>query len=286
MRSSSRVGRRLRTLTVGVLLPVASTMLSMRVTAADIRPGTLVFAGAGSNVPIILLLAEAFGRTRPDVNIHVPASIGSTGGIRAVADRAIAVALIARPLREQERGMGLTVVPYARTAQAIAVHPSVADEEITFDEIVQIYRGKKTRWRDGREIVVLTREPGDSMTELMERHVPGFKEAYAESWQTRRWKVLYTDQDMNRWLANTPHGIGFSDMGQITGGRLPLKVLKLNGVLPTPESVLSGRYPLVKTQAFVFRPDGLPAGARAFMDFVRSREGERILRTNGYVPTE
>jgi phosphate transport system substrate-binding protein len=63
-----------------------------------------------------------------------------------------------------------------------------------------------------------------------------------------------------------------------------VKALKVNGVAPTLENVASGTYPLVKTLTFVFKEDKLNPVARAFVDFVRSPEGERILTANGYLP--
>lgn len=282
------ITRKLLTLGVGLLLVVAVTTLvrSVRASAGETPFGPLVFAGSGTNLPITRLLAEAFGRAHPEIKIDVPTSIGSTGGIRAAADGGITVGLISRPLRENEKGLGLTVLPYARTVVVIGAHQGVTDDGITFEDLVNIYKGVKSRWKGGQEIVVLTREPGDSSIEVLEREVLGFKEAYAESQRTKRWINLYTDQEMNRVLARTPNAIGLSDMGAITAERLPIKALKVNGVFPTHENVQSGRYPLVKTLAFVFLKDKLPAGAKAFVEFVRSREGEKILRANGYLPGE
>jgi phosphate transport system substrate-binding protein len=263
---------------------LAALVPSPRAWAGEPPHAPLIVAGSGSNLPITRLLAEAFRRARPEITIEVPASIGSTGGIRAAAEGAVALGVISRPLRDQEKGLGLAVLPYARTAVVIGAHPTVAEDGITSDDLVEIYKGTKTRWKDGREIVVLTREPGDSSIEVLEGAIPGFKAAYAESHRAKRWTVVFTDQEMNRLMARTPSAIGLSDVGAITAERLPLKTLKVNGVLPSPENVLSGRYPLVKTLAFVYRQDRLPAGATAFLDFVRSRQGGQILKANGYLP--
>ena len=278
--------RRLLKPGAGLLVAAALTAwgLPVRTSVGQSPPQPLTLAGSGSNLPISRLLAEAFRPTHPEITIDIPASIGSTGGVRAAAEGAIAVGLISRPLRDREKGLGLTVVPYARTAAVIGAHPSVADDGITFEDLVNIYSATKSRWKDGREIVVLTREPGDSSIEVLERVVPGFREAYAESQKAKRWTTLLTDQEMNKVLASTPYALGLSDMGAITAERLPIKVLRVNGVPPTPKNVRSGRYPLVKTLAFVFLQENLPAGARAFLEFVRSREGRKILEANGYLP--
>jgi phosphate transport system substrate-binding protein len=277
---------RLRASSAGVLGGLAMIVGAMlgSATAAETRSSPLVFAGSGSNLAITRLLAEAFRRIHPDITIEIPASIGSGAGIRAAADGAIAVGLISRPLKESERRLGLTVIPYARTAVVVGANPTVVDDGLTFEELVQIYKGLKTRWSDEREIVVLTREAGDSSLEVLEQDIPGFSAASAESRRTRRWKTLYTDQEMTRMLAVTPYALGPSDLGTITAERSPVKVLKLEGVAPTPEHVRSGRYRLVKTLAFAFRRDRLSVETRAFIDFVRGPEGAKILQASAFVP--
>lgn len=244
----------------------------------------LIFAGSGTNLPIIRILAQVFAKQYPNIDIEVPASIGSTSGIRAVADNAIAIGLISRPLKESEKGFGLDLVTYAHTPLIIAVHPSVAEEKITAAEIIDIYRGTKRSWKSGREIIVLTREPGDSSIEAMAKGVPGFREVYEESWKAQRWSTLLTDLAMNKTLAKTPQAIGFSDLGAITIEGHRIKALMVNGVAPTLKNVEEGKYPLVKPLIFVFHQEKLPLAAREFLAFVRSKAGAKILRANGYLP--
>lgn len=246
---------------------------------------TMTFAGSGTNLPIIRLLANAFKSKHPGVHITVPASIGSTSGIRAAADRAITIGLISRPLKENETKLGLDIITYAHTPLIIGVHPSVTEDSITSAELVDIYRGKKTNWANGKEIIVLTREPGDSTIEVLVKSVTGFAEAYRTSQKEKRWTTLLKDLEMNESLANTPNAIGFSDLGAIVTEKHRIKPLKINGVEPTIRNTKNGSYPFVKPLMFVFLKDSkLPPAARDFLDFVRSKEGKKILRLNGYLP--
>lgn len=243
----------------------------------------LVFAGSGTNLPIVRVLAKAFQRSHPGIEIDVPESIGSTGGIQAVAYGAIALGLISRELKDKEKGKGLTVLTYARTPMIIGVHPSVPEDNITYEELLNIYRGKKRTWRDGNDIVVLTREPGDSSIEVLVRGIPGFREAYDESLKAKRWTVLLSDLKMNETLAKTPDAVGLSDLGLITIEKHAIKPLKVNGTAPTLKSLQGGNYTLYKTLSFVYRKDTLTAGAREFMAFVKSGQGKKILTDNGYL---
>lgn len=270
-----------------LLMLVATISLQIAAAWSGQAPSrNFVIAGSGTAQPSVRPLAEAFSMLHPNIRIEIPPSLGSAGGIQAAADGAVTIGLASRPLRDSEKGGGLTVLPYARTIVVIAVHPTVADDGITFDDLVQIYRGAKSRWRDGREIIVLTREPGNSSLMVLDEEIPGFKEAYAESQQAKRWRTIFTYEEMVQVLGRTPYAIGLADMGAITTQRLSLKPLKINGVLPTPENVRSGKYPLVKTMTFVFLKDKLPAEAKAFLEFVRSSEGKTILRAKGYLPVE
>ena len=268
------------------LSAVAAILLIVTPAHAGQSPGSLVFAGSGSSLPIMRLLAEAFTKGRPDVRIEIPASLDSTGGIRAAADGGITVGLVSRSLRAPEKGLGLTVLPYARSPLVLAVHPTVAEDAITADDLVRIYQGIKTRWGDGSEIVLLTREPGDSGIEALESVIPAFKAAHVTCRQARRCTVLFTEQEMIHTLAERPRALGLTDLGTIRAAGVPVKPLAFNGVRPTPEEVQRGRYPLVRTLAFVFRKELLPAEAAAFLAFVRSKEGEKILRPNGYISGE
>jgi phosphate transport system substrate-binding protein len=271
-----------------VVLVVAGAWLAWAAGAAAADPAgpRITVAGSGTNLASAHLLAQAFRRVRPDIAVDVPASIGSNGAIKAAADAAIAVGLTSRPLQKDEPRLGLTVRPYARTAVVIAAHPGVPDDGISAPDLVEIYRGRKTRWRDGREIVVLTRQPWDSSLEVLFKEVPGFQGAYEESQQARRWITLFTDQEMDKKIVHTANAIGLSDLGTLVTQRLAMKVLKFEGALPTVEDVRAGRYRLVKALNFVYLPDRLGPEAKAFVEFALSKDGQQLLRANGYLPPD
>jgi phosphate transport system substrate-binding protein len=61
-----------------------------------------------------------------------------------------------------------------------------------------------------------------------------------------------------------------------------LKAMAVEGVLPTTENVLAGRYHLVRPLLFVTK-GASTAAAQAFVDFVLSPEGQGLLATEGLV---
>ena len=261
-----------------LILLVLLCVMTAEVRAAD----PLVLAGSGSNLAATQLLIDAFKKIRPEIPIAPLTNIGSTGAVQAAADGVISLGLLSRPLKDKEKAHNLVLFPYARTPFVVGAHAGVVDDGITLSDLVNIYKGTKTTWKNGRTIVVLTREPGESSIDLLQEKVPGFREVYADSIKARRWTMVMKDEQMNERLMTTPDAIGFSDMGTIVAKKLNIKPLKLNGIAPTSANVRNGTYTLFKPLAFTCRNDRLTPEVRAFIEYACSSAGHEILEKNGY----
>ncbi|MDD1748913.1 MAG: substrate-binding domain-containing protein, partial [Methanothrix sp.] len=243
-----------------------------------------IIAGVDIGFLVGSRLVEDFGRTHRGISLAVHGGIGSAATLRAVADGLAAVGLVSRALRDPEKGWGLTILPYATTAIVCGVHPAVPDDDITGSDLLRIYQGIRTHWRDGRAIALLTREPGSGSIEALEQAVPGFAAAYKVSRQAGLATTLYSDQEMHRVLARTPAGLGLTDLGAMADQHLPIKPLRFEGVLPTLANLRTGSYPLLKTLAFAFVEKRLPEAAAAFLEFVQSPAGVKVLQAMGCLP--
>lgn len=254
--------------------------------AAGGKPVSLTAAGSGVNLGITRLLATAFMKENPDITITVPGSIGSRGAIKAAAEGAIPLGLTSRPLKEEEKSTGLAQRPYALVAIVIGADPAVPDDNITSQELVDVYKGTKTKWKDGNPIIVQAREKRDSGFMVLQNAIPGFREAYTEAHEQKRWTLYYNDQSSNHALSHTPYAIGVTDLGMISTEHLNIKVLNLNGISPDPENVANGTYPLSRKLSFVYLPDKLPDAAKKFMDFTTTDAAGEILKANGFAPVQ
>ena len=245
--------------------------------------GPLRLAGSGTNLPLTRALAEAFGTSGDAPTVIVHDSIGSTGGIRATLEGAIDVGLVSRDLREAERGGGLSVIPYARVAVVVAANPTVPEDDLSREELIEIYLGARDSWADGSPIRVLQREAGDSSHGVFDRMLPAFARANEEAYRARRWRVLYRDRAMQEALMTTAGAVGLFDRGAIVAQKLPIKALRLDGIAPSGENVLSGAYPFAKELSFVtLGPPG--EDAARFFEFVASAEGRERIESLGYIP--
>ena len=191
------------------------------------------------------------------------------------------LARTARPLRTSERRFHLTPLVFAKSPVVFAVHPSVTGiDNITSQQILDIYAGRVVNWRDlggdNQRIFAVNRETGDSSLALLIKHFPQFSEI-----DNINAKTLYSTPDAVDALVKHRFTIGYVPLSAIKN--TPLKILKLNGVFPSADNVLNGKYPLVTPFSIVYRltPNEL---AQAFIDFLFSDEGQLIISQFGAVP--
>lgn len=60
--------------------------------------------------------------------------------------------------------------------------------------------------------------------------------------------------------------------------------LALDGVEPSLDNIANGRYPLIMEFGLIHKTTGLSPASKAFIEFIRSADGEKTLRSYGVVP--
>jgi phosphate transport system substrate-binding protein len=161
------------------------------------------------------------------------------------------------------------------------VHPSVADiDNITTEQLIDIYSGKIKDWSQlgikAGKIYPIMRESGDSSLSVLEEKLPGFANI-----KNPAAKTFYTTPEAVAALADHKGTIGFVPLSMAVGTQL--KILKINGVYPSSENVLDGKYEMLVPFGIVYKkqPKGL---AKGFIDFLYSKEGQQIITETGAVP--
>jgi len=208
--------------------------------------------------------------------------------VQAVRDRAVHIGLLSRPLSPEERsGPAATLAqhPYAWSVVVFAAHPAVVDRSISTAALVALLRGEPSAWSDGSPRVFLSRERGDSSHRAAVARVAGFRQAEREAQEATRFRVLYSDVELRFSLLSTTGSVGLTDLGASAIDRLPLVVLALDGVAPTRENALTGRYPLVKPFVALVHASTHPL-AESFLRFVRSNAGQSIIEESGFLTVE
>ena len=258
---------------------------------ADLR-----VVGSASTLELMRNLVIAFGtRTAIPVDLSGP---GSLEGIRQLVHHKTDLADISCRFTEAYAASGLVGAPYCRDAIAVVVNPANHKSDFTRAELKAIFTGNQEKWEDGTGVVVLIRDGYSGTRKFFEEKIIGEQEyvpahiAVEKKGEGMLLKPLFTNfkppffpliegsQELLFSLSKMRGAIGYLSVGSIPG---EARAVKIDGVAPTPENIISGRYLLSRTPMLVSR--GKPVGeARQFIDFVLSSEGQKIVKRMGYIP--
>ncbi len=238
--------------------------------------------GTGSALATMRLLVAEYQKVHPDIQIQVPPSLGSTGGVKALLDGALDICLVARPLTQAEADAQLTYRPYARTAIIFAVNPLAGVSALNYQQIAEILAGNLTRWPNGEYIRPIIRSMTESDLLPIFAFSPQLKKAFITA--AKRPELIFapTAQDNVNILLSLPGAFGVSSLAQIHSEKAFVIPLTLAGVEPTLENLATGRYPFGKDFALVYQDSKLPAKLRPFIDFIFSRQACGILTENSH----
>ena len=260
----------------------AAAAMATATAAGPARGETLAFGGTGAGLTTMRALGDAFARTREALAIEVAPSLGSAGGVKAVLQDALNVAIIARELTAAERAGDVVQIPFARTGLAFLTSNRRV-KDLAKGDIGAIVLGAAVKWADGTPIRIILRPADDSDATLFKAYFPEVSSAYDALRLRRELPVAATDQDNAELAEQMPGSFTFGAYAQIIDERRNLTILSIDGVEPTPANVASKRYPYAKTFYLVTRSKPSPL-TRAFLDFVAGPAGQGILEFTGWTP--
>ncbi|MFC6464917.1 substrate-binding domain-containing protein [Marinilactibacillus sp. GCM10026970] len=108
--------------------------------------GTISLAGSTSVAPVAEALSEAFSAMYPDVNFDISAT-GSSAGVTAAQDGTADIGMASREITDDE-GATISHEAIALDGIAVVVNPENPLEDLTLDQVQQIFTGEVTTWED------------------------------------------------------------------------------------------------------------------------------------------
>ncbi len=239
--------------------------------------GPLVVAGTGDGMEMLQALGTAYTADTPDTLVVVPPSVHSSGGIAALLSKETTLARIARPLTAAEENKGIMSVPVVRLPSAIFVHPAVKVRNVTAAQLVGLFEGRITNWRDlGGEdlrVRVIRREDGDSMLTVLRTTMPGWGGLqFSEKARTAR-----TTQEMLDFVQEFEGAIAFGPYTRALEAHIG--VMRVGGLHPADSA-----YPSSVTLRLAFRISDVSPDAISFIRFARSEKAQRLFTTLGGLP--
>ncbi len=246
---------------------------------------TLVVKGSTTVLPIAQAAGLSYMQKHPGVVITVSGT-GSGDGIRELIDRTTDIANSSRDLKSEEKdlakGKGVRLVPHLIAIDAIVpiVHPDNPVRNLTIEQLNLVYQGKITNWKQlagpNKGIVLVTRDPSSGTYETWKEKILHNAQA------TPRAQTQESNGAVVQAVSKNRYAIGYIGIGYL---KKSVRAIKVNGFEATPGTAKSGQYPVARP-LFMFT-DGQPAGiAGDFIKFILSAEGQKIVKSQGFVPRD
>ena len=239
--------------------------------------GNVATGGSTSMKNIIAALTEGFAEVEPGVTVSYDPT-GSGAGITGATDKTLDIGLSSRALKDDEKAdvEGTTI---ALDGIAIIVNNASKVEDLTVDQLKQMFTGEITNWSevggDDGEIVLIGREAGSGTRDGFESIVD-VKDSckYAQ-------ELTATGAVISAVEAN-PLAIGYASLSAVGD---TVKMVTVGGVECSEETVKDGSYEVQRPFVFVTNKSvTLSEQAQAFFDFATSADAADLIRTAGAVP--
>ena len=257
---------------------VASTASSAAAsTASGSLSGNVATGGSTSMKNVIAALTEGFAEVEPGVTVSYDPT-GSGAGITGATDKTLDIGLSSRALKDEEKNdVDGTVI--ALDGIAIIVNKASKVEDLTVDQLKQMFTGEITNWADvggdDGEIVLIGREAGSGTRD-------GFESIVDVKDSCKYAQELTATGAVISAVEATPLAIGYASLSAVGD---TVKMVTVGGVECSEETVKDGSYEVQRPFVFVTNKSvTLSEQAQAFFDFATSTDAADLIRTAGAVP--
>lgn len=283
-----------RLLILSILLSACGTQGSFS-SADQGTTSSIENKGSDTIVNLALAWAEKYQQLHPEVRIAVTGG-GSGTGIAALINGTVDLANASRKIKSEEveeaqkNGVEPVEFTIARDAIAIIVNPENPVDRLTLQQISDIYSGKITNWQavggEDRPIVRLSRETNSGTHVYFLENVLRLGEKENKTFFSPETLLLPSSEGITAEIRQNPNAIGYDGLGYVTEDVKMIAIAEAEGqefILPSPETVNSGRYPIAR-DLYMYTA-GAPEGEIAtYLEWIFGDEAQEIVKELGFVP--
>jgi phosphate transport system substrate-binding protein len=248
-------------------------------------------------VNLALAWAEQYQQISPTSSISVTGG-GSGTGIASLINKTTDVANASRRIKPEEidnalaNGIEPTEFIVAKDAIAVIVNPNNPVDQLTLQQLSDIYSGKINNWTEvggeDRPIVRLSRETNSGTHVYFLEQVIRLGNKEDRTLFSTNTLLLPSSEVIGTEIRNNPNAIGYDGLGYVTPDMKVIAVSDSRGELaeyiyPSAESVNDGTYPIAR-DLYMYTA-GPPNGfVKTYMDWIFSPEAQTIVTQLGFVP--
>ncbi len=244
--------------------------------------GSITAAGSSALQPLVEQAADQFMQQDANAKISVQAG-GSGTGLAQIAQGSIDIGdsdLFASEKLTSAQSAGLVDHKVCVVGFATVVNPGVTVDNLTKQQLQQIFTGKITNWSavggSNQEITIINR-PTSSGTRAT------FKEYALGGLEEAQGIALTEDSSgaVTKAVSGTPGAISYLALSYANSNNT-VKIVSLDGVAPNSANIVSGKYPIWSYEHMYTKGD--PQGlTKAFIDYMMSPAVAPLIQQLGYI---
>lgn len=245
--------------------------------------GTVKVSGSTTVLPLAQEAAAMFMDDNPDALVEAQGG-GSSVGITQVKEGVVDIGMSSRDIKQEENPDG-SLVPQkiALDIINIVVNPKVGVDNLTSEQVKDIFTGRITNWKDvgggDAEIIVVVRDQASGTREMFDEKAMGSKkdapvEPVASAIECNSNGIV------RETVASKPGAVGYLSSGYVND---KVKVLKYNGVMPSVQTAKDKSYALSRYLYLVTRGQAEGA-AKGYIDYVLSDGFQNDVVAAEYIP--
>jgi len=264
-------------------------------TASDSQATYIENKGSDTIVNLALAWAERYQGAHPDVRISVTGG-GSGTGIAALINKTVDLANASRQIKEEEvdeaQANGVEPVEHiiARDAIAVIVNPENPVNELTLQQISDIYSGKLTNWSEvggeDRPIVRLSRETNSGTHVYFLETVLRLGSKEDKTLFSTNTLLLPSSEGIIAEVRQNPNAIGYDGLGYVPKDLKMIAIAKEAGgayVLPSIATVNDKTYAIAR-DLYMYTNGEATGIVKEYLDWILSPEAQEIVVELGFVP--
>jgi len=236
---------------------------------------TIEVGGSTSVTPLMELLAAEYSKVKTNIKVNINGT-GSGDGINN-AGVLYQIGMSSRELTPAEQGKGLKETIIAIDGIAVIVNKNNAVNNLTIEQIRNIYTGAVTNWRQvggkNAPIAVVSREEGSGTRGAFEE-LAGFQgKLLAKANQLTSTGAILAN------VAQNPNAIGYISLGSLND---TIKAVSVGGAAATNANVLNGTYKIARP-FIVLTGKNVHAESAAFIKWILEADGQKVV-SKSWIP--
>ncbi len=240
--------------------------------------GSLNIAGGTAHIKCEKEAIKNIMSKYPNISISI-AGGGSGMGIKQVSSKIIDLANSGRkPTLEEIKNGNLKLFRFAIDGIGVIINPKINIDTLTTKQLQDIFSGKITNFKElglaDAPINLYTRDESSATRKVF------WDKALAKSPISNKARVVSSNAAMKTAVSSDINAIGIISLGVVNDS---VKLINIDGISPSVENINNNTYKVAR--GLYLLSSGEPSKlASAFITYLRSSEGAKIVSKYGFIP--